>query len=448
VSGAPHRATGRGAVFGLLLALVSCPSAATASPLDAFGLGARATALGGAVTATTSGIASNYYNPAALAAERFQHLEIGYTFVQPRLRLNGGDLGVDPHRGAHGGFSVVGDLFGRRLGFSLGLYMPDRMLTRTRSLRQSQPRFVTYDNRPQRFVMGGSLAYEIVRDQLFAGVGLTFMSHTEGTLDVRGEVDMRDAELSKLFTSIEEDLSSVRYPTFGLLWRPSSEWWVGLTWREEFVLHISLDVIISGDVQSRGITLVEDGSFSMTSDNRNHFSPRQIALGVGHAFGRWLVEVDLTWLQWSRFPAPTSEVTLSLELGALPAEMPPIDTPLEPHFSDILVPRAGVEWHALEDGGFDLLVRGGYFYEPSPAPEQTGTTNFIDADKHGLSAGVGLRLPFLPGVLHRPLELDLAAQLIVLAERAHLKEDPADPIGDMVADGLLVGGTATLGFAF
>ena len=446
---APTRSTvARTAAFVLWLGLTAQTSAAPASPLDAFGLGARATALGGAVTATTGGIAANYYNPAALAAESFQHLEIGYTFVQPRLRLNGGDLGVDPHRGAHGGFSVVGDLFGRRLGFSLGLYMPDRMLTRTRSLRQSQPRFVTYDNRPQRFVMGGSLAYEIVREQLFLGVGLTFMSHTEGILDVRGEVDMRDDELSRLFTSIEEDLSSVRYPTFGLLWRPNPEWWVGLTWREEFVLHISLDVIISGDVVSRGMTLVEDGSFSMTSDNRNHFSPRQVALGVGRSFGRWLVEVDLTWLQWSRFPAPTSEVTLSLELGALPAEMPPIDAPIEPGFHDILVPRAGVEWHALEEGGFDLLLRGGYFYEASPAPEQTGTTNFIDADKHGLSAGVGLRLPFLPGLLHHPLELDIAAQLIMLAERAHMKEDPADPIGDMVADGLLFGGTATMRLAF
>ncbi len=424
------------------VALVSNAATVRANPVDAFGFGARPMAMAGAGTAIARGVAAGYYNPAALAADSRHRVDFGYVFVQPRLRINDGDAGVDPTRGVQSGLSLVGDAAGRRLAFSLSLFMPDRMLTRTRSLRQSQPRFVLYDNRPQRFVMGASLALDLVRDLLYAGAGVTFMSHTRGVLDIAGTLDLFDAEQAVLLGAIDEDLVSVRYPTVGLLLTPTPDLRVGLTYRAEFVLQLELDVRITGDVMANGGTMLEDASFLLRSKNRNHFTPRQLALGVAWTTGAWTLVADGTWAQWSRFPAPASIVDIELDLEPLTAEIPPIERPHAPDFRDIVIGRLAAEWSALTGPALSMDVRMGYAFEPSPAPDQPGLTNYLDGDKHHLTCGLGLTFALIRSVLPLPTELDLSAQLIAMPDRTYRKADPADPVGDMVSGGYFWGVSA------
>jgi long-chain fatty acid transport protein len=95
-----------------------------------------------------------------------------------------------------------------------------------------------------------------------------------------------------------------------------------------------------------------------------------------------------------------------------------------------------------------LLLRAGYFFEASPAPDQPGKTNYIDADKHAFSVGVGLRLPDPSGVFPKPIELDLAGQWVHVVERRYEKDDPADPVGDYVASGRVLTVSGSMGFHF
>jgi hypothetical protein len=87
--------------------------------------------------------------------------------------------------------------------------------------------------------------------------------------------------------------------------------------------------------------------------------------------------------------------------------------------------------------GLGVDVRGGYSYEPTPAPEQIGESSLADCDKHTFSVGAGLELRGLAPILPLPLAFDVHVALTWLPPRANRKLDPRDPTGDFVADGLV-----------
>ena len=124
------------------------------------------------------------------------------------------------------------------------------------------------------------------------------------------------------------------------------------------------------------------------------------------------------------------------------------DAPEAPDFHDIFVPRVGLEYTALDSTWLGLAVRGGYAYEPSPAPPQRGLTNYVDGDKHAVSLGLGVRLTDPSGVFPKPVWIDLGGQLIHLVERRYEKADPADPVGDYVASGRVLTAGTTASFRF
>ena len=76
---------------------------ASANPPDTYGLGARSTALAGAVSASSRDYSAGYYNPAGLARAPGTELSVGYLFAHHQLQLNGHDSHVDPARGLVGG---------------------------------------------------------------------------------------------------------------------------------------------------------------------------------------------------------------------------------------------------------------------------------------------------------------------------------------------------------
>ncbi len=428
--------------MGALLALL--PAASRANPLDAFGFTARGQGMASAVTATTRDVAATYYNPAGLAASDALTFELGWTFAQPRLSLGAGDMDVDAHRGFQGGFALAGQVLDRRVGFSIGLSLPDRQITRVRALPQRQPRFVLYDNRPQRIVLSAALALELWED-LYLGAALTFLSNAVGRLEIEGRLDVSEQDTA-LISNVYEDLTAKRYPTVGVQWRGHEHLRLGASFREQFELKLAVEVHVAGDIFISDLNpdeaLFEGAFFDTGTLNHNHFSPRQLTLGAAWEEERWLVEVDVSWLDFSRFPSPTAEVDFDLDIPGASFDIPETEAIDPPRFHDILVPRLGAELEVARGESATLRLRAGTFFEPSPAPDQPGRTNYADPPKIGASLGLGLAWDAAPSVLPRPIELDLSALLVALPEREYRKDDPADPAGSYVASGLVWGLTA------
>jgi long-chain fatty acid transport protein len=448
------RAADRAARALLLLAL--CCNAARANPADAFGLGSRAAALQGAATALADDSSAVYYNPAGLSRARDLRIDLGYQGAQPLLTLNGKDVGVDATHGFTAGLVAPGTLFGKHFAFGAALFLPDDRISRTRALPFAQPRFAYYDNRTQRIFLGAALAIEIVRG-LHVGAGLAFMARTAGTVELQGTISPTDPDnASALVTAINVDLIAVRYPHAGIAWEVNRWLTLGVSYRHSFLLQLDQGFTISGTVGDANKTpIINQGTFAARTVSTDLFQPWQLTAGAAvRLTRRVLISYDLAFVRWSDFQTPASAATVSFDLGATfnpLIHVPPPRSFPSPGFHDIFIPRLGIEWRAVDGALGDrvsLDLRAGYRYEPSPAPEQTGESNYADCDKHGVSVGAGLVLQRLTAILPRPLAIDAHLGVTVLAPRANHKIDPTDPVGDYVAAGAVVEGGVTTRWSF
>lgn len=426
-------------VIGIAIALGS--TGARGNPMDAFGYGSRATAMGGAATAASEDSSANYYNPAGLVHGRDLRIDIGYRYAQPILRMNGRDLGVDASRGFLIGLVAPGHIGAFRFAFGASLWLPDQRLTRVRSLPFDQPRFVMFDNRPQRLYLAANLAIQIIPG-LYIGGGLTFMSRTAGQLFLKGSVAVSDPDASSLVSKIDVDLVAVRYPQAGILWEATSWLSIGASYRHSFVLNLDQQFRIDGNIGNPGLTpVVENGYLSAHSISMDLFQPWQLTGGAALRLKRTiLVTFDLTFARWSEFPVPAANLTLGLDIGVYNDKvmLPPARSYPASGFHDIVIPRAGIEWRAWQWTRMAIDLRGGYSYEPTPVPEQVGESNFADSDKHTFSFGAGLELNRVTSILPRPIAIDAHFAATYLPPRTNRKIDPLDPVGDFVADGVIV----------
>ena len=115
-----------------------------------------------------------------------------------------------------------------------------------------------------------------------------------------------------------------------------------------------------------------------------HFTPAEWTLGA--SYGVWeklSVAADLTRAEWSDYKSPFGTGNInSFIFGA---------GTVDAGFKDIWVPRLGLEWKEESTGLFrEVAYRAGYFYHPSPVPDQKWNSNYADSDRHGVSAGIGL----------------------------------------------------------
>ena len=423
-------------------------SSAAANPPDLYGYGARAMGLAGAMTAAVDDTTANFYNPAALTRGRALELDTGYLLTETRLRLNGEDLGVDEGSGLQVGAKVPGEIGPVGVAFGFALFLPKDRVSRVRALPQYQPRFVIWDNHPQRIYIDVNLAVRPV-PWLHLGGGVAFLTNTGGTLDLQGIVRVPNSDDSTLSTAVNVDFKTVRYPSAGVLVAPpEGSWSVGLAWREEVNVELDLGARVQGAL---AIPALLPGSFELTSFNTNLFTPRQIWLGATwRPLQSLLLSADLGWLDWSGFPAPTATVTLKLDIEGFPTEglLPPTTEVIAPDFHDVVSVKAGVEWTARLGAHVELAARAGYAFEPSPAPDQPGATNYIDTAKHTIAAGLGVTLIDWNPWVAEPLSIDLGAQAIVLPSRDYRKADPADLIGDYSAEGELFTFSSTARWRF
>ncbi len=450
----PLLAAGVVLVPALLLALLGGETDARANPMDAFGLSSRAISMGGAYTALANDVSANYYNPAGIVARGDLSLDIGYQIAVPVLKLNGRNVGVDHTRGLTAGIVAPGKVGPVRFSFGVAMFLPDERISRVRAMPRVQPRFVYYDNRTQRIYLSTNLAVQVVPG-LYVGAGVTFMSRTEGDLELSGRISFPDPEAeSDMRLDLDVDLKALRYPQAGILWEPLRWLSLGLVFRDEFVLEMVQGFRITGDVvgEGGGGTILRDGFFGLTSLSTNLYQPRQVAFGIAVTpIPRLIFSMDVVWAQWSRFINPGSRLEIDLDLGSFNdlVDMESQPPPPHPRFRDTWTSRLGVEWLAYRSTRAVIAVRGGYAFEPSPAPEQTQSSmNLIDNSKHHISVGLGFSLSRLIPQMDRPMDIDLHFAYVHQQRRIHRKEDPADPVGDYVATGYVISAGLTMKLRF
>ncbi len=428
---------------------------------DAYGFGARGPALASAAAADTTDYAANYYNPAGLVGQKSVSLSLGYFGADNRLTINGRDNDVvDPH-GLTGGLVAPGTLFGIPFAFGIATYIPDDGLSRVKALRQETPRWELYNDRTTITFIAANLAIRPV-SFLEIGGGVAFLAATHGSFGIRGTAVLASPYESKLEHEVDADLTSLRYPQLGARFKLRDYGFIGLVYRGETKLPLSIGATLKGTIDAG---LQVPLTYALESNTFDAFLPQQVVLGLSFQKIRNLrANLDITWVNWSRYESPTARTSANLTV-----ELPPglgIDLPgatkptkvIPPKFEDRFVPRIGIEYtfgfgktvdvHGEERPAVQVPLRAGYAFEATPVPAQTGVTNFVDTDRHTVSAGAALVLNHPSSVLRGTLHVDAYFQASILPERETRKANAADFVGDYRASGAMIGGGGGVGVDF
>ena len=440
-------------------------SLAHAQPMDTYGMGSRSIAMGGAVTADVEDFSANYYNPAGLVRGSAMRISLGWYGAVHDLNVNGISSNVDLLYGVVMGLVVSGRIGDFRFAFGLAVHLPDDAVSRTRSLPHAQPRWELYDNRGHRAFIAAHLAIRPV-EWLLIGGGISFLSLSNNALTLRGDLDIARPADSHLDSSLLANLTTIRYPQAGIQIIPLPELSFGLVYRGQFLLDSVLTAEVgcaasnpgcSHDAQLSGFGTPFRGYFDLFTESVNAYVPQQISLG-----GSWQItpefrlNAEVTWVNWSAYVSPigTSNITLQIDLPdslrntiRIPSSIAGT-RPIAANFSDRFVPRVGAEGLAYQDRNLALRIRGGFFYEQTPVPDQTGMTTLIDTDRWVWSAGAGLAFTDLRPLINGSLSFDLHLQYAYLPDRTTRKASFVDTTGDFVAGGQMFVGGLTMELAF
>jgi long-chain fatty acid transport protein len=418
----------------LLCTLLLAAATARANPWDVTGFGARAIGMGGAFTALADDFSATYYNPAGLTARRKVHFGIGFQAALPALTIE--QSRPDPARGAadpptHAGITVgavfpLGAKIDHRVAFGIGIYVPTKNLFRLDSVDPQTPQWYMHQALSDKLVIAPALAFRIA-DGFSLGVGLQVLADLAGRADFA--VDLVNRRLTRRNLLVDLDPSASL--TAGLLLGPFAGFRFGVSYRGSLALSYRLPATL--DLESLGNLLLDIHGITA-------WTPNQVTFGLSYELPskRLRFAFDLTFAQWSNAPDPSTHLDVDargdvidrLGLGqALDFTSP--ELPLGA--VNTLTPRVGVEWSFAES----WVLRGGYFFRPTPIPRQNGFTNYIDNDAHGFSAGIGWTHPDFLEIHRNPVTLELSVLSLYLPNRTARKTLRNDPVGDLESRGAI-----------
>lgn len=422
----------RGAALAIALGCsLGLPGRAAATPVDALGYGARSKAMGGAAAAQAEDYSANYYNPSQLA--RFERLElsVGYTHASFALESNSQPSHVSPVDAWMFGLVAPGRIAGIPVAFGMAAQLPQGFLSRSETIRESDPYWVFYEARMQLLYTSINLALMPVEGWSI-GVGTASLATTRGGFQIRGTTvatGFGSKYESELDHEIDATLVSTRYPQVSTS-LALDDLNFGLSYREEAsldtIVAASLHTVVEGKVNGEPALQIPI-RYDVVVRSVKMFIPRQLNLAGAWTRKRLRLELDLTWYDWSSYQSPVSSTATEFEADPpegvminLP-EAPNVPPPKDPRFEDRLVPRIGAEYTFPLGAALELPLRAGYVYEATPVPPQTGSTSFLDSTRHLLSVGAGMQVRGLDPVLAGGLRLDLALQWGLLEQRDQTK---------------------------
>ena len=409
-----------------------------ANVAESLGLGARAIGLGNAYTAVADDFSAVYYNPAGLARAPESKLAVGGMWARPSFYYRDDLEGeVRPHLYSTGAAFIgvstnLGHLTGYTqlqqwtLGFSL--YLPiERALLADIPNESSEKKFIFYLDQTQVMAILLGLSWQL-HHKVSIGISGNFLADLRAPNEAFVNVEF-DTVLpyligisdlvKKVRPRIMRDAEIKAAPIVGVQITPFSWLEFGVTYRGRFYAETvgTQDILLRFSDSSGRSSRVLQSAVLADIHYVHYWTPHEVAVGAAvRPRDNLLVACDVTWSDWSQYIDP---------LWKLPEE----------EFEDTNTPRVGIEYVYRKA----LAVRAGYSFQPSPVPEQTGSGNYLDNDKHVVSFGLGYTFSRFPlPIWKKPLTVDSYVQYQQLVRRVYDKKDPTRFGPDVTFGGHLV----------
>jgi long-chain fatty acid transport protein len=475
-----------------------------AGNIDTFGIGAKATALGGAFAAQADDPFALYYNPAGMSWVKQKKFSMGVQALVPDLQIENfhvvsqtqEDLNErqDPLIKNSKDFSNDSNaLFIPNLGFSMpindkitagfAVYVPWGVELEFDSNPYNNPAtFNAYHVYMVREVFTPGISYRI-NDKLSVGMGLSFgKSHTglEKLVYIASDLGhvKRQAEYiaDELFQLIDKSAKEVNENAPDVISSSTATLVLSanadqLTNQQKYLLEL-FSTLSASDIESSeqigeyfasaydgvpgrdhgtqvevemfdhfnvsvnlglmyqvspttrfGLTyrsqakesykgdfkvLRPDKSIESIDAEMDYKQPDQLQWGIRYQPHEHLAfEMDMVWTQWSVMERQVTTLSRDFQVHTLPGnEVLDSQTvthifDLERNWVDTIQKRFGIEWYAKNW----LTLRLGYFYDPTPIPDETMDFQWPDGDKKIYSLGMGIKGNFFH-YKGQPLKLD------------------------------------------
>ncbi len=378
----------RTAKLALAAAALLAPPAHAAG-FASFEQGARGMGLAGAYAAQSDDPSAIFHNPAGIAFLKGRHLYLGAALIRPDLDFKGASPFPGPQVAESGDASLTlppafdySQQLSERMVVGVGLHVPYGLRTRWRNRETSYSgRFIAKSAEIRSYSLNPTVAFKLA-DRLSLGAGLD-VRLSNVTLERNLAVPVNP------FTQRIQDAATVRLASrrelglgfdVGVLAKLTDDLSLGASYRNRvktsFSGSASFARIATGNAQLDALVEQRLPAGDVPVETEIEF-PALITLGAQYAWGDWTFAADVNFQLWSSFDR--------LELR-LPGR-PELSSDLEQGYRDSQVYRVGAE-RRLDDL---WTVRGGYFFDRTPAPPESVSPMIPDTSRHGAALGATWR---------------------------------------------------------
>ena len=395
----------RRSVFLVLLVSLA-PASVRAAGFALFEHGGKGMGFAGAFTAQASDPSAIFHNPAGIAFLRRKQVYLGGTAVMPTWRFEG----ASPFPGAgvseHDSVSVLlppaayyTQPFSPRVAFGIGVNVPFGLKTEWAEPDRFSGRYISQKAALGGFAVNPTVAFKLA-DRLAVGAGLD-VRLSKVTLE-------RRIPVINPFTLKPVDAAAERMEAgtdtgigfdAGVLAKVSEELSIGVSYRHRVKVDYegtaSFAPISTGNAQldARVAGALPAGSLPLRSSIT---FPAFASGGLAYHRGDWVLEADVDWYRWSAFQSiPVTFPDRTDLSGAITED-----------YRDSFQYRLGAE-RTLND---TWTVRGGYFWDETPAPPASLSPLLPDADRNGFCLGASWR--------SGSLSVDAASWLVLARDRS------------------------------
>jgi long-chain fatty acid transport protein len=386
--------------------VVACAAESRAAGFAIFEQGARSMGFAGAYTAQSADGSAIFHNAAGIAFLRNRQVYFGGTAIQPTADFTGaspfpgesvvekGDVGIliPPH-------AYFTQPISDRLSFGVGLHVPYGLETGWENPDSYTGRYISTRAQLKGFSLNPTIAYKL-EDRLAIGVGFDARFSSLG-LERRVPVvnPFTQKVVDGAAVTLESDTNTGFGFNLGVLAKATDSLNVGLSYRHKVNVDYSgtatFEPLSTGnaDLDLRVRASLPQGEVPLTTSIE---FPAIASFGFAKTFDAWTFEADVNWYQWKTFDA------LQLEFETEPR----LNETIEEQYANSFQYRFGLE-RVLSD---TWAVRGGYFFDETPAPPASISPLLPDANRNGFCLGGS----YVSG----QLRLDGAAWYVRAAERS------------------------------
>lgn len=400
--------------FSSIILLCFLSSLALANGLNLNSLGTRALTMGGAFVGLADDFSAIYWNPAGIAQFDTKYFGFYGTDIIPANTYK-----LVPNIPGIGEFTLVDAETERRHYLSglaayyypvsenvvagLGVYVPSGLGASWNgadfaNIANNNPS-LEWRSKIGLVTIAPALAFK-VSDKIYVGASLNI---NYGIFDVAMHAGQTEAPFPVVdLLQYEESMRGWGYgATLGILVKPIDMLSLGATFRTSSTVKFSGDATITG-MSDLGTAL--DMDLNQTSELEREVTwPMWLAGGVAFKpMENLTLTADAQWTQWSKIDFIKTDYT-DTYWKIMMSQSGDDERPM--HWNDALQIRFGAEYRINT-----IAIRGGYYYDPSPAPDRTMNVLLPNYDFNVFTVGFGYAL--------NGLQLDFGLEYFMAKERS------------------------------